>query len=197
MFVLYQIMNADSEAQLQDSVAKAQAVISMAGCCRAINLRNCKQVAEELAKWYVVQRTRAAYDSFAEGLKALGVLSALREHPKQMTALFIKKDLPLTAEFMEELFKITLSEPGSNRYNVECRTVEDILVFTTGTNYVPALGFNPEPSIYFLEDNQDCTLPLASTCENIIRLPTFPKTYESFCEKMGFGIRNSPGFGFA
>lgn len=61
--------------------------------------------------------------SFAEGLKALGVLSALREHPKQMTALFIKKDLPLTAEFMEELFKITLSEPGSNQYNVECRTV--------------------------------------------------------------------------
>ncbi|KTG43101.1 hypothetical protein cypCar_00035343, partial [Cyprinus carpio] len=131
---------------------------------------------------------------FAEGLKALGVLSALREHPKQMTALFIKKDLPLTAEFMEELFKITLSEPGSNRYNVECRTVGYWRDFLQDCQ---SLGFNPEPSIYFLEDNQDCTLPLASTCENIIRLPTFPKTYESFCEKMGFGIRNSPGFGFA
>lgn len=61
--------------------------------------------------------------SFAEGLKALGVLSALREHPKQMTALFIKKDQPLTTEFMEELVKMTLSEAGSNRYNIEYRTV--------------------------------------------------------------------------
>lgn len=76
-------------------------------------------------------------------------------------------------------------------------SLQDILVFATGTNDEPALGFYPEPAVDFLQTHPDCALPRSSTCENVIRIPTIHLTFEQFCDRMSFGIKNSPGFGFA
>lgn len=71
-------------------------------------------------------------------------------------------------------------------------SLEEVLVFVTGSDKIPALGFSPAPSVEFLHD--DHKFPIANTCENIIRLPLKSK-YEYFKKDMDFGIKNSHGFG--
>lgn len=70
-------------------------------------------------------------------------------------------------------------------------TFEDILVFATGHDSPPDLGFTPAPSLEFISGSK---FPLANTCE--IRI-TLKDTYEEFKIDMGFGIKKSPGFGMA
>lgn len=78
-----------------------------------------------------------------------------------------------------------------------CLTVEndaslgDILVFFTGLDSVPALGFSPKPSLEFITHSR---FPLANTCENILHIPVHA-VYTAFKSDMDFAIRNSPGFG--
>lgn len=72
-------------------------------------------------------------------------------------------------------------------------SLEDILVFLTGCDSVPALGFSPTPSLEFITYSR---FPQANTCENILRIPVHAE-YTAFKSDMDFAIRNSPGFGRA
>ena len=56
---------------------------------------------------------------------------------------------------------------GGRRGNV---TIEKILVFTTGLDEEPLLGFEIHPSIQFIEDEKGF-LPTAITCINQLKLP--------------------------
>lgn len=78
-------------------------------------------------------------------------------------------------------------------HNMPVITLEDILVFATGRDSPPDLGFTPAPSLEFISGSK---FPLANTCKNIIRI-TLKDTYEEFKIDMGFGIKKSPGFGMA
>ena len=73
-------------------------------------------------------------------------------------------------------------------------TLEDILVFFTGTSSVPPLGFDRRPSIVFLHD-PTAILPTASTCALQLRLPTCFKEYTSFREHMELALKSNDGFG--
>lgn len=85
--------------------------------------------------------------------------------------------------------------------NSDC-TLEDILVFATGANVVPALGFTPQPSIEFLHIEshlpvaaaQKERFPTANTCINCIRLPLYHH-FNTFKDNMEFAICNTQGFG--
>ncbi|XP_061586278.1 G2/M phase-specific E3 ubiquitin-protein ligase-like [Cololabis saira] len=143
---------------------------------------------------------------FRDGLMSLGFLDALQRYPLQMKCLFVKAEKSLTAADVENLFRIIHSERGSNAFQEECCTLAfwqdylqdaecennvslaDILIFLTGCDSVPALGFSPKPS---LPD-----FPQANTCENILRIPVHA-VYTAFKSDMDFAIRNSPGFGRA
>jgi hypothetical protein len=75
-------------------------------------------------------------------------------------------------------------------------TLGDVLIFATGIDDIPPLGFIPMPSIRFWEDVR----PRANTCDTTLYLPLFPNSvdeveYEVFKEKMSDGILNSPSFG--
>lgn len=48
-------------------------------------------------------------------------------------------------------------------------TLEEILIFFTGSSRAPPLGFNPTPSIIF---NSDKLYPNAATCALALILPT-------------------------
>ena len=74
-------------------------------------------------------------------------------------------------------------------------TFKDILVFSTGSDAVPAVGFQPQPSVSFAAD--DSKYPRGKTCGNELELPVINKTYSDFKENMEFGILNSSGFGMA
>ncbi|XP_059187547.1 G2/M phase-specific E3 ubiquitin-protein ligase-like [Centropristis striata] len=78
------ILQAETESQLQDAVAQAASLISLAGHNVHITLQNKEETALDLAHWYVLQRTRAPFERFRDGLKSLGVLDALQRYPLQV-----------------------------------------------------------------------------------------------------------------
>ena len=71
-------------------------------------------------------------------------------------------------------------------------TVEDILIFVIGASAIPPLGFEPSPTIRFVE--WKC-LPFASSCDNVLNFPRTLVDYNNFKEKMIFALRGSHGFG--
>ncbi|KAA8585582.1 hypothetical protein FQN60_004276, partial [Etheostoma spectabile] len=205
------ILEAETDSQLQEAVAQAAILISLAGHNVRITLENKQETALDLAHWYVLQRTRAPFERFRDGLTSLGVLDAIQKYPLQIKSLFVKPEKSLTAADVENLLQISHSERGSNAFREECRTLafwqdylqdaeiendvslEDILVFFTGCDSIPALGFSPKPSLEFITHSR---FPVANTCENILRIPVYA-VYTDFKSNMDFAIRNSPGFGRA
>lgn len=77
-------------------------------------------------------------------------------------------------------------------------TLQEILVFTSGADRIPPLGFPQKPTIQFLhpEDHGLRIFPEANTCDVTLRLPLH-QLYQNFREKMESGILQSPTFGFA
>ena len=71
--------------------------------------------------------------------------------------------------------------------------LKDVLVFLTGCDVVPPLGFgNVSSSVQFSEAAQ---LPLVSTCALTLTFPiSFPTDPSNFKEKMEFSILGSQGF---
>lgn len=78
-------------------------------------------------------------------------------------------------------------------------TLEKILIFVSGVEQIPPLGFPQRPQIQFLhtplEDSTWRRYPEANTCSIILRLPIHA-TFENFVEYMESGILQSPTFGF-
>ncbi len=70
-------------------------------------------------------------------------------------------------------------------------TCTDILSFTTGARTIPPLGFDPKPSIQFINNS---TMPKANTCSNILYLPLLTSR-EEFIYSVAYGILNTEGFG--
>lgn len=60
--------------------------------------------------------------------------------------------------------------------------LKDFLVFCTGSDCVPPLGFVKSPELRFLK--KEAVLPTASTCDMILRLPICFDTYSMFKDKM-------------
>ncbi|MGL5118004.1 MAG: hypothetical protein ACRC7H_02145 [Plesiomonas shigelloides] len=77
-------------------------------------------------------------------------------------------------------------------------TLQEILVFTSGADRIPPLGFPQKPTIQFLhpEDHGLRIFPEANTCDVTFRLPLH-QLYQNFTEKMESEILQSPTFGFA
>ena len=74
----------------------------------------------------------------------------------------------------------------------ECQ-LEEILIFFSGAEKVPLLGFMKDAALVFL--GCDEKLPTASTCSIILRIPTCHSTYEEFAECMFLALKGNDGFG--
>lgn len=74
-------------------------------------------------------------------------------------------------------------------------SIAEILVFATGAETEPPLGFPCVPQINFIHET-GAKYPLANTCGLILNLPVVT-TYEAFKEGMEEGILQSPTFGFS
>lgn len=72
-------------------------------------------------------------------------------------------------------------------------TLQDVMVFLTGCDCIPPLGFGDVlPSIEF---DAVSTLPTVSTCALTLHLPlNSPTVFEDFKEKMDLAILGSQGF---
>ena len=65
-------------------------------------------------------------------------------------------------------------------------SLEDVLIFFTGADRVPPLGFPQTPTLHFL--GNDALYPTASTCSLMLRLPTRYSTYDAFKDTMTEGL---------
>ena len=70
--------------------------------------------------------------------------------------------------------------------------MEDLLVFYTGADCVPVLGFDRNPVLLFLYTQR---LPTASTCDLHLRIPARYNTYKDFKDAMVLGLKGHDGFG--
>ena len=74
-------------------------------------------------------------------------------------------------------------------------SLADVLVFTSGADHIPLLGFQKPPILTFVH-NKTRVLPTASTCDVELRLPTVHGgNYEKFKEMMVMAICGHNGFG--
>ena len=69
------------------------------------------------------------------------------------------------------------------------------MIFFTGADTLPAVGFGKVPKLSFLENVPSRLLPTASTCAIELRLPTCHADYPAFRQYMDFGLRGHRGFG--
>ena len=68
------------------------------------------------------------------------------------------------------------------------------MVFVTGADRIPPLGFNNVAEVRFLHGETN-KLPVASTCTPAISLPTLYRSYDDFKTAMIEGIVGGFGFG--
>ena len=71
---------------------------------------------------------------------------------------------------------------------IDC-TLEEGLVFFTGSSTIPPLDFKKQPKIVFLEDHSR-VLPTASTCSLELRLPTCHVDYYDFKTYVKMAFQN-------
>lgn len=74
--------------------------------------------------------------------------------------------------------------------------MKDILIFATGADCIPPLGFTTQPVLTFLHGQEK--YPLANTYALQLKIPTIHKMYADFKIHMDFGIGDAKDcFGFA
>ena len=75
---------------------------------------------------------------------------------------------------------------------VNCQ-LEDLVIFFSGADRPPPLGFPTQPDLEFLDQN--AILPTASTCSLVIRLPICHSNYDDFKDAMILALQGNHGFG--
>ena len=85
---------------------------------------------------------------------------------------------------------LTLDGTARTEDDVPVR-LEDVSIFFSGADREPPLGFHPEPSIVFVDEN--CAT--ASTCALRMCLPIKHSSYEDFKDKLILSLKGHDGLG--
>ncbi|NXO54532.1 G2E3 ligase, partial [Aramus guarauna] len=195
------IKYANSLSSLQSTIHDCYEFLAAAGCLRPITaLCDKNMLVNDILTHHVIKRIISPLESFRQGLKTLGVLEKMQMHPDAFSSILCHKPERLSAETICDLFTIHSSSDvnkveGADFWigylqDVESGesvvTLEDILLFVTGSFSIPPIGFDPEPTIKFLH----IRYPIGNRLLNCLELP-ITKTYEQFKNKMEFTIRNT------
>ncbi|XP_070547148.1 G2/M phase-specific E3 ubiquitin-protein ligase-like isoform X1 [Ptychodera flava] len=214
---LLAILNANTEEQLSTAVDKARTLIYVSGAGYTVpTLQSKDTIVDDIIKFYVISRNISVYNRFKAGLSTLNVMETVISHPTLFREVFVYTEKSLAAETVEDLFDVSksISPGGSDKRSEELEvlaywrdylldieegesdiTLKDIVIFATGLDNIPPLGFSPCPTLAFQRaEGCDRTLPVANKCGNVLRIPVV-RSYELFKECMEYGILNSPGFG--
>eukprot|EP00794_Sanderia_malayensis_P002036 gene2036-2315_t len=103
------------------------------------------------------------------------------------------------SRFLEEVeegnVKVPLLDIETDTVSEITLNLPDVLQFITGSNQIPAVGFQEQPSIEFIHGDAG-RKPYASTCTNTLYIPiTNDSRYSNFKDNFGQCIIMSPGFG--
>ena len=216
---LKNVMSVESVDEANRLIAdkKLEEIQELSGTLRVLrSISDVKDVVCEIAHWYVLDRTRAAYESFKSGITCLGLLDAVIKNSDLFQRVFCFYPQVLSSDSFEQLFVVNRSEQLSNRWEVENRLLafwrdflldveekecelsfSDILFFASGLRVVPCrsillqLEFLHEPE----KNGLLSKFPKANTCSCILRLPVVHTQYVDFKSDFQFAVRNAKGFG--
>ncbi|XP_074959371.1 G2/M phase-specific E3 ubiquitin-protein ligase [Phalacrocorax aristotelis] len=195
------IKHANNLSSLQSTIHDCYELLAAAGCLRPITaLCDKNMLVNDILIHHVIKRIISPLESFRQGLKTLGVLEKMQMHPDAFSSILCHKPERLSAETLCDLFTIHSSSEVNKVESVDfwmgylqdvergesAVTLEDILLFVTGSFSIPPIGFDPEPTIKFLHIGY----PVGNRLLNCLELP-ITQTYEQFKNKMEFTIRNT------
>ena len=173
---------------------------------------------------YTILASLKELEQYIDGLKTCDLLTLIRQHPAAFKPVFQFSNT-LSAEVLDEMFLPQLSPMGSNKRVLEEALVfnfsqllediekghvkeevdnqeviiklQDILMFVTGAECIPAIGFSPQPTIEFQHGFGVNRKLSANTCGNVLKLPVCEKmsSCKEFKAEFIFCMLNSPGFG--
>lgn len=217
--LLKELLDSKTIEEAQDMMhsANLETLIDIAGNFKVVkSLDDVKKIVNSTVYWFVLGRTRASLESFKEGLASFDILNSIVANPLAFKPEMCFTEQVITNEMMTELFCVSRSEIGSNKYELESIllsfwqdllvdiedgdvgvTYSDILFFSSGYKVIPSITFLPE--MKFLHEVEQNGLlshyPKSNTCASTLYLPTIHKNYDDFKQAVTFAVLNSKGFG--
>lgn len=170
-----------------------------------------------LLKQAFVFSVHAEIEQFWDGLNSIGKFGdILRESPELFAVVLGDSKVKLNSIAFKKLYNIDFSDDGSNQRDKEEKTIycfelflqdlqedlipdlslEDLLIFITGADAIPPLGFdNPIViSFYDMEGNLK-RLPWSSTCALTLHLARGIDDPQEFNALISNALQNCYGFG--
>uniref|UniRef100_A0A4W5N0J1 G2/M-phase specific E3 ubiquitin protein ligase n=1 Tax=Hucho hucho TaxID=62062 RepID=A0A4W5N0J1_9TELE len=199
------IQESKSLEELREAMQSASEYLEVAGCMRPVDSLSDKDaLVEDIVSFHLITRMQLPFQRFCEGLKTLGVFDQVQMFPGAFASLFCSSPDKLTAETMSALFTVKFSEQEETtgkesavvtfwrHYLVEfgrCATsLEDVLIYATSTDVVPAIGFSPNPTLSFLNPLDPAgAFPESQPSSNHLVLPVVP-SYQVFKKNMEYAV---------
>ena len=180
----------------------------------AITVSNKDLLVQELIYNELIASRRQEIGELQAGLETLGFLNYSKQHPLLAKEILCYNNDLRRPFGVEELKSIVTSEPKSfeqkqaemwlyvfledadmDKELVVGSKIKALLMFCTGHTHLPRNGFRVKLQIQFLPDDDEHTLPTASACLQILRLPTVHSSKSQFCKAMDTALKFAP-FGF-
>lgn len=208
-----------SENEFEDTIDKHADAIAKYGYTKVyrVKFQEKDEVADCLLKNNFIFSVHAEIQQLKEGMNTIGKFGDLVfGNVSLFSAVLGNKTDNLTYSTFKRNYIINFSESGSNKRNEEDKTMysfevftqdlhdkqvqeftlEDLLVFVTGADRIPPLGFESPIKIEFF-DAMECPgrLPWSSTCSPALFLPRGKEDPEELKEMMKQVLSNCHGFG--
>lgn len=176
-----------------------------------------KEVVDCLLRQNFVYGVHAEFSQFMEGMDTIGNFGFIvKENQSVFDAILSSKHDKLTLGAFSSLYELDRSEKGSNNRSREDSTIycfelflkdleegeadgltlEDLLVFITGADSVPPLGFQQLISVQFYDFTGNVhRCPWSRTCALTLHLPRGVEDPQEFNKLMKESLLECHGFG--
>ncbi|KAL3988970.1 hypothetical protein ACER0C_013288 [Sarotherodon galilaeus] len=179
-------------------------------------LLDVKRIRGEIVSHFAFHRVASMIQQFVAGMDSCGQFwQMVKRCWKQFLPVFTNAGNKLTRNSFQDLFTIGWSPAGSNRREEEEATMfqwewwlmviqeqevdhtfEELLVFITGADLLPPLGFPQSCNIDFYDQEPGMRrIPYASTCSLSLYLPRGVADEDQFKDLMNDALKGSLGFG--
>jgi hypothetical protein len=215
--LLQKMKDAVDDESLQEILFGASDVVFNSGFTKpltSIKLSDVNDVLKAITLHNTILQCLGEIEQIKIGLKSLGFLEIVQRNSDILSIYFTSENYEgLTADQIQELFEVRFSDKGTSArvqeektymYFIkllnECEdsndpdhlTLEEILIFFSASDRIPAVAFDPGPTILFNEDN---IYPTSSTCGLTLVLPTKFCEYSSFKHNVTLACKYHGGFG--
>ncbi|XP_031134214.1 G2/M phase-specific E3 ubiquitin-protein ligase-like [Sander lucioperca] len=180
------------------------------------SVRDLPTIHGQIVTHYLYHRVASMVQQFIAGMNSCGQMwEMVAMNWREFLPLFTNTTQKLSRNDIRNLFTISWSPQGSNHREQEEETVfqwecwlmsiqeeemdisfEELLVFVTGADSVPPLGFPQKCQLdFYNQEDGSCRIPYSSTCSLCLFLPRGVTEEEEFRRLMFLALKGSLGFG--